>query len=500
MTAADLLTDALRPPFRPGEIRWITLPVGDTGDAAAAVAAELTGSRAIPVRPAAPAEALLRLDAAEPAVFWDGARLGPVAGWGAALTVAGHGAGRFQQVRRAAERLWPRLEAATAPGVDPLPPRLFGGFSFLPSPPPAPWSAFGAATFVLPRLLYAPGPADRDARPGADPAEAGSRAGADSSDHPATPPRLAVAARAADAREDGPERLAALVARTLTLLAGDRANGARPAPALQAVDAPSPAGWADALASIRGRIEAGEADKIVAARKREIRFAGAIDALAVLRALAGGSAAEARFAFRHGGATFLGATPERLISRRGLAVATEALAGSIDADRAERDAELLHSLKDAEEHGYVVRAIADALEPLCDQLDYPEAPGIRHLRHVLHLRTPFNGRLARAVHVLELVDRLHPTPAVGGTPAGEAVAWIAAHEPWSRGWYASPVGWFDAAGDGEFVVALRSALVDGDRAHLYAGAGVVRDSETEAELAETEVKLRTMADALGTGA
>ncbi len=453
MTAAGLLRDALLPSFGPEEIRWITLPI-------------VAGS----------AEALLRLDPVEPAVFWDagdgdGAHA-PLAGWGAAHVVTAEGPGRFEDVRTAAERLWPRISVMPMGGEGPVPPRLFGGFSFLPSPPPPPWSAFGAAAFVLPRVLVAGGPS----------------------------PRLAVAASAADAAGEGPERLSALVARIVTLLAGDRSNGARPTPALETADAPSSDGWAEALASIRLRIAAGEAEKIVAARRREIRFGGAIDPVAVLRALAGGTAAEARFAFRHGGATFLGATPERLVSRRGLAVGTEALAGSIDAGRAERDTELLRSLKDAEEHGYVVRAIASVLEPLCDELDYPATPGIRHLRHVLHLRTPFTGRLSGPVHVLELVDRLHPTPAVGGTPAREAVAWIADHEPWSRGWYASPVGWFDAAGDGDFVVALRSALVDADRAYLYAGAGIVRDSETDAELAETEVKLRTMADALGTAA
>ncbi len=116
---------------------------------------------------------------------------------------------------------------------------------------------------------------------------------------------------------------------------------------------------------------------------------------------------------------------------------------------------------------------------------------------MLHLHTPVVGELARPVHVLDLVEALHPTPAVGGLPRAEALAWIAAREGGDRGWYAGPVGWFDGHGDGEFAVAIRSALLAGDRARIYAGAGVVADSNAEAELAETELKQRAMLSALG---
>ncbi len=145
----------------------------------------------------------------------------------------------------------------------------------------------------------------------------------------------------------------------------------------------------------------------------------------------------------------------------------------------------------------MVRAIVEALAPLCESLDHPDEPRIQRLRHVVHLQTPFVGRLREPTHVLELVRRLHPTPAVGGWPAAPALRWIAREEPGSRGWYAGPVGWFDARGDGEFGVALRSGLLRRGEAHLYAGAGIVRGSDAEAEFDETEVKLRTMLDALG---
>ena len=125
---------------------------------------------------------------------------------------------------------------------------------------------------------------------------------------------------------------------------------------------------------------------------------------------------------------------------------------------------------------------------------------IRALRHVLHLYTPFRATLRAPRHVLELAARLHPTPAVGGTPTGVAVDWITRREPAPRGWYASPVGWFDLDGDGELAVAIRSGVLVGSRAHLWIGAGIVAGSDPDRELAETESKLRAILGALGGGA
>ncbi len=127
----------------------------------------------------------------------------------------------------------------------------------------------------------------------------------------------------------------------------------------------------------------------------------------------------------------------------------------------------------------------------------PAAPVVRALRHVVHLHTPITGTLRHPVHVLELAARLHPTPAVGGTPTRAALDWIAAHETTPRGWYAAPVGWFDGDGDGELAVALRCGVLAGNRAHLWAGAGIVAGSDPDRELAETELKLRAMLGALG---
>src|SRR5690606_35742925 len=130
-------------------------------------------------------------------------------------------------------------------------------------------------------------------------------------------------------------------------------------------------------------------------------------------------------------------------------------------------------------------------------VDPPAQPAVKALRHVLHLHTPFRAVLREPRHVLELAARLHPTPAVGGTPTDVASAWIQTHEPMARGWYAAPVGWFDLDGNGELAVALRSGVIAGNRAHLWAGAGIVAGSDPERELAETEDKLRAMLGALG---
>jgi salicylate biosynthesis isochorismate synthase len=453
----DALREILAAPFARDEIRLITVPT-----------------------PAADPRRLLALEADGPAIYWSAADGPTLAGLGAAALVRGAGPDRAAEVGRVAGELWPRIRSVAAGDVVPMAPRLFGGFAFLPERPAAPWADFGEATFVLPRVLY----------------EAEGHRG-----------RLAVAVTEAEWREDGPDAVARLIASTLAELGaraagrpdrGEEDRGAAGANqrARAVADPGARAEWARIVESIQRRIDTGRAEKIVAARVHELRLRAPVDLGEALGRL-GTGAAEARFAFRFGGPAFLGATPERLVSRRGLEIRTEAVAGSIEADGTDRAAELRSSLKDDAEHGFVVRAIADALAPVCRRLDFPAEPDVKRLRHVLHLRTPFDGTLTRPVPVLDLVARLHPTPAVGGTPTAEALDWIAREEPGCRGWYGAPVGWFDGAGDGDFVVALRSALVDGDRALLYAGAGIVRDSDVDAELAETDVKLRTMLDALG---
>jgi menaquinone-specific isochorismate synthase len=198
----------------------------------------------------------------------------------------------------------------------------------------------------------------------------------------------------------------------------------------------------------------------------------------------------------------VGATPELLIRRRGASVESLVLAGTarraaVEADDAAVGAELLSSAKDNREHEFAVDSVALVLAGVCDDLTVDDGPFLLKLANVQHLATRVRGRLAEPLSALELAGRLHPTAAVCGTPRAEAEGLIRRLEGMERGRYAGPVGWVDAAGDGEFGIALRCAEVNGARARLFAGNGIVADSRPEAELEETRLKLRAMQSALG---
>ncbi len=196
---------------------------------------------------------------------------------------------------------------------------------------------------------------------------------------------------------------------------------------------------------------------------------------------------------------FVGASPELLVRRRGLEVVSQPLAGTVarsgdpDEDR-HLAAMLLASEKERAEHRVVVEAILAGLGPLCAALDAPEAPRLLGLRNVAHLATQVRGSLAAAgaPSALELAAALHPTPAVGGWPRDEALDYLRKSEELDRGRYAGPVGFVDADGDGEWWIGIRSALVEGRSARLFAGVGLVAGSDPSAELAETQLKLQAM--------
>lgn len=200
------------------------------------------------------------------------------------------------------------------------------------------------------------------------------------------------------------------------------------------------------------------------------------------------------FSIRAGGLTWLGATPEPLALVQGGELGLFSLAGSRRrGSTPEEDEalarELLASPKERWEHQLVLDAIRRDVSDLAVDPRYPPEPAVMKLANIQHLSTPISARLAPGRTVLDVVERLHPTPAVGGWPRAEALDAIRRLEAMDRGWYAGPVGWVDASGDGEFFVALRSALVGGNVARLYAGAGIVADSDPAAELDEIETKL-----------
>ena len=195
---------------------------------------------------------------------------------------------------------------------------------------------------------------------------------------------------------------------------------------------------------------------------------------------------------------YVGASPELLVSRSYSQIVSHPLAGTYarsgDPTVDERMAVgLFESGKDRQEHRYVVDAIAAVLAPLCAQLAVPEVPTIMQLRNVLHLGTRIEGELRDpGPSALELVALMHPTPAVGGTPTADALAWLAANEGLERGRYAGPVGWVDADGNGEFALGIRSADIEANRARLVSGVGLVKGSDPESELAETQLKLQAL--------
>jgi menaquinone-specific isochorismate synthase len=258
--------------------------------------------------------------------------------------------------------------------------------------------------------------------------------------------------------------------------------------------------WCDRIAVAVQRINGGPIDKVVLARAVDVVATAPLIVSEILGRLH--ALFPSCMVFHVEG--FLGASPELLVSRKGSAVRAHPLAGTIarsgDPDTDARlAASLLASTKDRWEHSLVIDAMAALLRPLCDELDVPRTPTVLPLRNVSHLATLMTGTLrSEQVHdrtsptALELAALLHPTPAVGGVPTDLALAAIAELEPVPRGRYAGPVGWVDAAGNGEWAVGLRSAQVDGNRARMHAGGGIVADSDPLAELTETQLKLQAL--------
>jgi len=265
-------------------------------------------------------------------------------------------------------------------------------------------------------------------------------------------------------------------------------------------------------AAIR-EIDKGALAKVVLARSLSIDHDAEVDVASFVNRLRSLYPTCTLIAVDRGHDTFLAATPETLVRIDGRSVETAALAGSAPRGRnPEEDRrlaeELLASKKEIEEHEYVVHALRDVLTPCCETLEAPDRPRLRALFGIQHLETKIRGRLIErtngknAADLLGLVEALHPTPAVGGVPADSARTWLRRFEGLERGWYAAPIGWLDVAGGGDFRVALRSALIrnqlgqtgesGASRTLLFAGAGIVRESDPASELAETRIKLRAL--------
>jgi menaquinone-specific isochorismate synthase len=255
--------------------------------------------------------------------------------------------------------------------------------------------------------------------------------------------------------------------------------------------------WERAVAAAVELIRAGRLGKAVLARDLRVDAAQPVDTRVLLERLARRFPACYTFAC----AGLVGATPELLVRRTGdridsLVLAGTTARGTSPADDVARGVALFASAKDREEHGYASEMVGDALAPLCAELSLPAEPELLTLANVIHLATPVRARLARERSIFDVVAGLHPTPAVCGTPTDAAMDLIRELECLDRGRYAGPIGWVDARGDGEWGIALRCAEIDGARARLFAGCGIVADSDPAAELAEAQTKFRVMQYAL----
>jgi len=459
-------------------------------------AARAVGAMGATGEPAAPGAT-----GAEPALwFQPGAGFALVA-IGAAWTIQPAGPARFRQAALAWRALLDGASVVDAPaGARGTGPLLIGGFGFCPEPSKAPaWRGFERGRLVLPSLLVtidggaawltanvvvpsdgaeADGPTvTRELTELWAAVERGARAGAESEE-----PTKAAPAEAPPALvPDGPPAAATL-----------RIAGLQP----------GPDEWRASVGRLAGAVGRGRADKVVLARRVDLVAPAPVDLSVALRRLEVTARESTIFALTRHGRTFLGATPERLVRVEGRTLRTIALAGSIGrgSDPAGDEhlaAELLASAKDREEHEVVVEMLRRTLAPLAEELEVAADPVVVTLRHVQHLATEVRGRLRQQAGVLSLVERLHPTPAVGGAPRELALELIAAEERLDRGWYAGPLGWLDRHDDGEFVVAIRSGVVEDDRVSLFAGCGIVADSDPDREWAESEMKLEALASALG---
>jgi isochorismate synthase len=409
---------------------------------------------------------------------------GPVAaGSGAAASITVTGSDRCEALQRWLVELFASLVHYRGEGEPSIAPRVFGGLAFEPRPArQAPWEAFGDGHFVLPRWTYVRH---------VDGASL----------------MLGVHQRNT---HDLDERDAILTEYEAIVDVLKRAEGSTTRTRLPAyrripmscVSSMPFEGWQALVDEIKQTIASGRFTKLVAAQRCEVKLLEPLNDIDVLTRLIAEPLCT-RFAFRHTDATFLGATPETLFEKKGSEVRTEALAGTIRSLGTDPPAlsmqtdKLLGSDKDAIEHACVVSEIDETLGPISTRVSHPERPEIRKIRNILHLCTPFVADLNAGTTALDLLVAMHPTPAVGGLPRSGAAEWIAGHELHDRGWYTGPVGWFDAIGDGAFVVAIRSGVVTKEMAYVYTGAGIVADSDAEAEYAETQLKQLPLLRALG---
>ncbi len=407
-----------------------------------------------------------------------------IAALGCAGAIEVDGQNRFDEASRRAARVFERVHACASDASAAAGPLLVGGFAFANAASGAPhWRGFPAGRLVLPELtLRADGDRGRCTlvRP-VEPPPAG-----------ASEARAPVICAQLRADLDAVRRLS--VGRSPIDASSAEAGG--PLDLRVRADLSHAEYRAQVEAALR-EIAAGGFEKAVVARCVCVRGSGDWDPSALLDALRRAHPSCAVFAVARASATFLGATPECLLRVADGRVETASVAGSAPRGRnPEEDAELGRQLRESKkeqaEHAFVVRALREALAPHCEALEVRESPRLMRLQDIQHLETPISGILRARASILDLLGSVHPTPAVAGAPREAALRWLSRCENLDRGWYSGPVGFVESDGAGEFYAALRSVVMRENEARLFAGAGVVADSDPEAELRETRLKLRAV--------
>lgn len=273
-------------------------------------------------------------------------------------------------------------------------------------------------------------------------------------------------------------------------------------PVMTSYAEPHKEAYLQSIDQVTSLIKAREAEKVVIARSLALTFEEAITAPQILSHVVHEQPESYLFGLERGDLLFYGASPERLVKVDNGRAFSSCVAGSIKRGKTAEEDELLgqsllNDTKNRGEHHYVVEMISETFEKNCTAVKVPTGPKLLKIRDIQHLYTPVEGVLNADATILQLVKHLHPTPALGGVPREAAMDMIRRYEPMNRGLYAAPIGWLDAEGNGEFAVAIRSAALIKNEAYLYAGGGIVADSEAQSEYEETLVKFRPMLRALG---
>ncbi|MGL4819563.1 MAG: isochorismate synthase [Bacilli bacterium] len=259
--------------------------------------------------------------------------------------------------------------------------------------------------------------------------------------------------------------------------------------------------WEERIARIHAAIESGQVEKVVLSRTMDLRFDCEISSEQWIRHFIQKEPGSYTFCQERGESFFVGATPERLVRVEEGNLRTMALAGSMPRGLTEEEDEaygsfLLNDKKNRYEHELVVQDIVQELDSVCKFVAVKDRVRLLKARSIQHLYTPIYARLHQDSHILDVIRKLHPTPALGGKPRTAAQSLILELEEHDRGMYGAPLGWFDTAGNGDFVVAIRSGIGYRKRMRLYSGCGVVRSSDAHAEYEETKTKFKTMLNAI----